>query len=71
MRVTSHTFLVDSFGTDLEKIKKYLYDENILEVQVNFHTRVNISNYLANFSTYNIISHNLIIEEKGELGYKK
>lgn len=57
MKITDHSFLIDSFGTDLEKIKQYLYENNIVEVQVNSHTRVNVSNYLLNFTTYNVISH--------------
>ena len=57
MRITDHSFLVASFNDDVEKIRQYLHDENIVEVKVNDHTKVNTANYLANFQTYNNISH--------------
>ena len=52
MRITDHSFLIQSFKHDLEKIRQYLYDENIVYVRINEHLKVNSSNYLANFQNY-------------------
>jgi len=55
MRITDHSFLVASFGQDLNKIKEYLDKEDVVEVVINEHIKVNKANYIANFSTYNFL----------------
>jgi len=42
-------------GYDLEKIKNYLFENNIEKIYVNENIQVNTENYLANFLTYSHI----------------
>ena len=55
MKVTSHLFIIQAFGYDLEQIKKYLLENDIVSVYVNENIKVSTSNYLANFLTYSHI----------------
>jgi hypothetical protein len=55
MKVTSHLFLVQAFGHDLEKIKNYLFQNDIVSIYVNENIKISTSNYLANFLTYSHI----------------
>jgi hypothetical protein len=55
MKVTSHLFLIQAFGHDIEKIKNWLLQNNIEKIYVNENIEVNTQNYLSNFLTYSHI----------------
>lgn len=57
MKITDMSFLLASFGANKEKIRQYLYDEDIVEIRINSHLKVNTANFLANFPTYIILTH--------------
>ena len=55
MKVTTHLFLIQAFEHDLEKIKNYLFENNIEKIYVSENIQVNTENYLANFLIYSHI----------------
>jgi hypothetical protein len=57
MKITDASFLTASFKTNKKKIRQYLYDENIVYIRINNNLKVNTANFLANFSTYIILTH--------------
>ena len=60
MKIIKAFFLKEIFKSFTEEnkelIRQYLYDENIVEIEINSHTKVCITNFLSNLKTYNRLS---------------
>jgi hypothetical protein len=51
-KIADHSMLIQILGSDKEKIRQFLSENDIVEIRVNEHIRVNQANYMANFETY-------------------